>query len=98
MNLQPFDCNLIPWNFQDLIGVESSTIEPPLQLLLKALYLKMGYVSMTIRHSKRLKNTFVGIKINYRLSTNSYTINILSYTVLDDDISYEKLPIEVRGS
>ena len=33
----------------------------------------------------------VGIKIRYRLSTNSYSINILSYTVLDDDISYEKL-------
>ena len=46
----------------------------------------------------RLSTNSVGIKINYRLSTNSYTINILSYTVLDDDISYEKLPIEVRGS
>ena len=34
---------------------------------------------------------YVGIKIHYRLSTNSYIINILSYTVLDDDISYEKL-------
>ena len=33
----------------------------------------------------------VGIKIHYRLSTNSYSINILSYTVLDYDISYEKL-------
>ncbi|CAD6634034.1 SX2_G0008220.mRNA.1.CDS.1 [Saccharomyces cerevisiae] len=33
----------------------------------------------------------VGIKIDYRLATNSDTTNILSYTVLDDDIRYEEL-------
>ncbi|GAA5363193.1 hypothetical protein SuUB41_20750 [Streptococcus uberis] len=33
---------------------------------------------------------YVGIKIHYRLSTNSYIINILSYTVLDDDANDEK--------
>ena len=31
------------------------------------------------------------MKIHYILSTNSYAINILSYTALDDDISYEKM-------
>ena len=35
--------------------------------------------------------SIVEIKIHYRLSTNSYIINILSYTVLRCDISYEKL-------
>ncbi|MCQ5247137.1 hypothetical protein NE548_09315, partial [Lactobacillus gasseri] len=33
---------------------------------------------------------YVGIKIHYRLSTNSYIINILSYTVLEDDANDEK--------
>ena len=33
---------------------------------------------------------YVGIKIHYRLSTNSYSINILSYTVLEDDANDEK--------
>ncbi|MCB6991872.1 hypothetical protein LI187_15590, partial [bacterium 210820-DFI.6.38] len=32
----------------------------------------------------------VGIIIHYRLSTNSYIINILSYTVLEDDANDEK--------
>ena len=33
---------------------------------------------------------YVGMKINYRLSTSSHTTSTLSYTVLQDDISYEK--------
>ena len=33
---------------------------------------------------------FVGMKINYRLSTSNHTTGTLSYTVLEDDISYEK--------
>ncbi|CAD6646030.1 BJ4_G0036280.mRNA.1.CDS.1 [Saccharomyces cerevisiae] len=41
--------------------------------------------------SRLLLRQSVGIKINYRLSTSSHTTNILSYTVLDDDIRYEKL-------
>ena len=32
--------------------------------------------------SVHITNISVGIKIHYRLSTNSYIINILSYTVL----------------
>ena len=36
----------------------------------------------TIRVTGILLYMVVGIKIHYRLSTNSYTINILSYTVL----------------
>ena len=31
------------------------------------------------------------MKINYRLSTSSHTTSTLSYTVLEHDISYEKL-------
>ena len=34
---------------------------------------------------------YVGIKINYHLLTSIYVTSILSYTVLEDDISYEKL-------
>ena len=45
----------------------------------------------TIRVTGILLYMVVGIKIHYRLSTNSYIINILSYTVLDDDIRYEEL-------
>ena len=44
----------------------------------------------------------VGIKINYCQSTSSHTTNILSYMMLDDDVSYEKLSskleeVEVQG-
>ena len=35
-------------------------------------------------------------KTNYRLSTSSHTTSILSYTVLEDDISYEKLSSELE--
>ncbi|AJS62896.1 hypothetical protein H817_YJM1419M00304 [Saccharomyces cerevisiae YJM1419] len=31
------------------------------------------------------------MKMNYHLSTSSYTASMLSCTVLDDDIRYEKL-------
>ena len=34
---------------------------------------------------------YVRTKPNYRLSTSSRTTGILSYTVLEDDMSYEKL-------
>ena len=40
----------------------------------------------------------VGIKIHYRLSTNSYIINILSYTVLRWWHKLWEAIIEVRGS
>ena len=33
----------------------------------------------------------VGMKINYPLSTSSLTTSVLSYTMLEDDVSYEKL-------
>ena len=33
----------------------------------------------------------IGIKIHYRLSTSSHTINVLSLTVSDDDVNYEML-------
>ena len=38
-----------------------------------------------------MHNHCVGMKINYRLSTRRHTTSTLSYTVLEDDISYEKL-------
>lgn len=37
------------------------------------------------------------MEINYRPSTIVILL-VLSYTMLDDDISYEKTAIEVRGS
>ena len=41
-------------------------------------------------------NHTVGIKIHYHLSTSSHTINILSYTVLNGDASYEKLSLKLE--
>ena len=48
-----------------------------------------------MEHIKWKRNN-VGIKIHYRLSTNNYIINILSYTVLNGDASYEKLSLKLE--
>ncbi|CAD6628722.1 HN1_G0054980.mRNA.1.CDS.1 [Saccharomyces cerevisiae] len=60
-----------------------------ISLLVKAMISAMQNILVVIHQNIRILK--MELKIHYRLSTNNYTINILSYTVLDDDISYEKL-------
>ena len=38
----------------------------------------------------------VGMKINYCLSNSSHTTSILSYTLLEDDVSCDKLSSKLK--